>query len=109
MPRGGRRSAAPGQLADRRGAGPPRAARAVPPFLARENPRRELERIVDADAAVAEGALRLSEELLARRVVQVDVVRAREQELDPTERVPRAGLLHQAIPRALGEHGRGAD
>ena len=58
-----------------------------------QDPLRERDRIFEADAAVAEVAARLREQLLRRRRVEVDVVLVREDELDEAESVVRAGLL----------------
>ena len=58
-----------------------------------EHPLRELRRLLDADAAVAERAHVLVEQVLRRRVVQVDVEVVREEELHEAERVLPAGTL----------------
>ena len=47
-----------------------------------EKPPSEPLRILEADAAVAEGALVLGEKLLLRRIVQVDSVAVRKVELE---------------------------
>ena len=53
-------------------------------------------RLLDADAAVAEVAPVAREQLHGRRVMQVDVVVVRKDELDVAQRVLRAGPLADA-------------
>src|SRR5688500_18326977 len=50
-----------------------------------KHPLRQLRRSFETDAAMARGAVGLREERFGRRVVQVDVVRVREEELYESE------------------------
>ena len=52
---------------------------------------------------MAEGPLGLVEQRFARRVVQVDVVRVGEDELDQAKRVVRARILAQGVGQALAQ------
>src|SRR5688572_10130630 len=68
-------------------------ARARPFGLAPEQIFRKLDRFLDPHAAVAERAHRLRKQSPCRRIVHIDGLTVRNVELDPTERVPRSGLL----------------
>jgi hypothetical protein len=56
---------------------------------------REIHRSFQPDAAVAQVPLGFGEQVVGRRVVEVDVVLVREHELDLAERVVRSGPLAQ--------------
>ena len=58
-----------------------------------EKPARQPRRILEADAAVAEVALVLCEELLLRRVVEIDAVAVGKVELEVAERIGGPGAL----------------
>ena len=71
------------------------------PALVAEERQRQVVRLLDPHAAVAQAALAAAEQPALGGVVQVDGVVVGEQELDPAERILRPGLLHQGL-RAPG-------
>ena len=72
-------------------------ASGVPAGLPFEQEPRELERVLDPDAARAEGPLALRRRVLAGRIVQIHRVRVREHELHPAQRVVRTRLLAKQV------------
>src|SRR5690606_30312365 len=65
-----------------------------------EYERRQRDRILHTNTAVTEEPLFLREQSARRRVVQVDVERVGEQQLDAAERVGRAGILPKDVREA---------
>src|SRR5439155_18642417 len=63
---------------------------------------REIERVLQADAAVAEVAAALGEQPAARRVVHVDAVLVGEAEEDVAQRIAGTRLLAEAVGEGLG-------
>jgi hypothetical protein len=64
-----------------------------PSGIIAECPRSEFGGLFDANAAVTEITAGAREQIGRRRAVKIDVVLVRENQLDQTERVGRAGLL----------------
>src|SRR5207342_3583752 len=62
----------------------------------------EVERVLQADAAMAEIAATLGEQPAARRVVHVDAVAVGKREEDVAQRIVGAGLLADAVGERLG-------
>src|SRR5437868_3941000 len=56
-----------------------------------EEPPRQARRVLQANTAMAEAALVLGEELLARRIVKIDAVAVRKLELELAQRIGRPG------------------
>ena len=66
-----------------------------------EQPRHDIEHLLHPDAAGGEGARRLAEELLQRRVVHIDAVLVRHVDAHHAERIEAAGVLHEAVVHHL--------
>src|SRR5882762_7055907 len=64
----------------------------------------EIERLLDADAAVTEVPLCLIEHTTRRRVMEIDVVAIGEHELDAAEGVETARVLTHAIRETVRRH-----
>src|SRR2546423_8514746 len=69
----------------------------------------QVERLLDSDAAVAEVALRLFEQLVRRRIVQIDIVAIRKHKLDSAERVEASRFLIDPVMEVIGGDSRPVD
>ena len=82
---------------------------AIPTASSFHQVRGQVEGLLDSDAAVAEVALRLFEQLVRRRIVQIDIVAIRKHELDSAERVEASRFLIDPVMEVIGGDSRPVD